>query len=172
MEGAKSCCVPACLFLQALCFSVPLRVCVCQCGFIYVSKVTQQRLQVLRGLFLCHCAECAFLNAAHIVNRHPVHSDHLPQACLGFPTQFVHKLWLPFGLPIEVTGRFVLIFVRGVSARTPLNFGCSFKGTDAKIRVDLIQRDLSVFFLSHHVGYHLMMIYPLGAIANVTGLPV
>lgn len=39
------------------------------CAGLYVSKVIQQKLQVLPELF--HWAECAFLTSAHIVSSHP-----------------------------------------------------------------------------------------------------
>lgn len=73
------------------------------CVALYISEVIQQKPQVLPDLILCHFAECAFLTSAHIVNSHPVHSNHLSHACLGSLTQFVHKLWLPFGPLIKVT---------------------------------------------------------------------
>lgn len=68
-----------------------------------MSNVAQQKLQVL--LFFFFFLPCPVPKHSTHCQQSPVHSDHLLQACLGFPQQFVHKLWLPFGLPIKVTGR-------------------------------------------------------------------
>ena len=99
------------VFPVLLCVSVRVSPSIVNVGS-YVSKVTKQKLQVLLCVSLRHCAECAFLNATHIVNIYPFTLTICHRPCLGSPTQFVHKLWLPFGLPIKVTGRFVLIFVQ------------------------------------------------------------
>ena len=73
VQGVR-CWAPACLLLPAWCFAALLCMCASlrwECGFMCGCKATQQKLQLLCCLVLGHCAECALLNAAHIVNSHP-----------------------------------------------------------------------------------------------------
>lgn len=89
----------------------PLRgACGCVCVGFHVSNVIQQARRGSsrsRSVSWMHSRDCC----THCQHS-PAHFSHLSQACLGFPTQFVHKLWLPFGLLAKVTQRFVLIFVQ------------------------------------------------------------
>lgn len=83
--------------LQGMCVYTP-----CLCGFIYLWSDTTEASGSSWSHSVSFCWMC-FPDLGTHCQQSPVHSNHLSHACLGSLTQFVHKLWLPFGPLTKVT---------------------------------------------------------------------